>query len=262
MEAIFCGIGEAFDEQLTNTSILVINGRDRGRRQVLLDCGFSAPGPFWCNAPDPIALEAVWVSHFHGDHFMGLPQLMLRLFEEGRQQPLTVVCQTGGGEKIRAAMQLAYPGFSEKLTYRVDTIEVAAGETLKLAGLQWTFAPVAHSKPCLAVRLTAGDGASIFYCGDGQPSVASQQLARGADLIVHEAFTFHPQKGDGFDGHGSVTRCIEFARQASARTLALVHINRDERRRHADDIEALAADIEDLQIILPKPGERLVLSDS
>jgi ribonuclease BN (tRNA processing enzyme) len=262
MEAIFCGVGEAFDEHLSNTSILVVDGSQGRRGQVLLDCGFSAPGPFWCHALDPSALDAVWISHFHGDHFLGLPQLMLRLFEEGRRQPLTIVCQTGGGAKFKAAMQLAYPGFSEKLTYRLDVVEVTARQTIERAGLQWAFAPVEHSKPCLAVRLTAQDGASLFYSGDGRPSAASQQLARGVNLVIHEAFTFDPQVGEAFNGHGSVAGCIEFARLAGARTLALVHINRDQRRRYGAEIESLAAEIDDLQLLLPVPGQRMVIADA
>ena len=261
MEAIFCGVGEAFDEHLSNTSILVVDGSRGHRGQVLLDCGFSAPGPFWRHAFDPATLDAVWISHFHGDHFLGLPQLMLRLFEEDRRQPLTIVCQTGGGTKITAAMQLAYPGFCEKLTYPLDVVEVAAGQNIERAGLQWAFAPVDHSKPCLAVRLTAQGGASLFYSGDGRPSAASRQLARGVDLIVHEAFTFDPQVGGAFSGHGSVTGCIEFARQAGARSLALVHLNRDQRRRHGAEIESLAATIDDLQVVLPTPGQRMLIAD-
>ncbi|MDD4733003.1 MAG: ribonuclease Z, partial [Desulfovibrio sp.] len=61
MRMIFSGVGEAFDETLPNTSIL-LEGTDG--ESLLLDCGFTAASAFWSVASRPLDLGAVCLSHF------------------------------------------------------------------------------------------------------------------------------------------------------------------------------------------------------
>ena len=69
LEVVFLGVGEAFDESLPNTSILVRPVEESGpTTTLLLDCGFTAPPLFWREMPEPDALDGIWISHFHGDH--------------------------------------------------------------------------------------------------------------------------------------------------------------------------------------------------
>ncbi len=93
MRVCFLGVGEAFDEHYPNTSLLVSLPGPEGGSNVLLDCGFTSPAAYYRHAPEDArtgsALEAVWVSHFHGDHFLGLPLFLLRLWEEELDRPLT-----------------------------------------------------------------------------------------------------------------------------------------------------------------------------
>ena len=83
----FLGVGEACDERLPNTSVL-IQPQNKETGSLLLDCGFTVPASFFAYNQDPEDLSAIWISHFHGDHFFGLPLLLLRLYEEGRRAPL------------------------------------------------------------------------------------------------------------------------------------------------------------------------------
>ena len=79
MQVQFIGVGEAFDERYANTSVLVTVPGPDGPTHVLLDCGFTAAAAYYRHANVGAALDAVWVSHFHGDHFLGLPLLLLGL---------------------------------------------------------------------------------------------------------------------------------------------------------------------------------------
>jgi ribonuclease Z len=166
MKITFCGVGEAFDEKLANTSLLVTVGEEAGRRTALLDCGFTAAHAFWSLAPDPGGLETVWVSHIHGDHFFGLPLLLLRYGEGGRNAPLTVIGPKGIGGAVTQAMDLAYPGFRSRLGYEVRFFEAEPGRTVESSGMRWSFAVNGHSAPCLAVRLDRGAG-SLFTAAMG-----------------------------------------------------------------------------------------------
>jgi ribonuclease Z len=254
MKVIFTGVGEAFDENLPNTSLLVLVDSQVKKRQVLLDCGFTAAHTFWQTSPDPKGLVAVWISHFHGDHFFGLPLLLLRFWEEERTRPLTIIGQPGVADKVLGAMELAYPGFYAKVAFKIDFVEVRPGRDLDLFDLHWSFAPNRHSKPCLGLRLDGKKGA-LYYSGDGRPSEETAALAMGCDLVVHEAFGLEPI----IDGHGTVDGCIDFARKTRTKHLALVHMNRQIRKMHAETVRRRLDALENFHAFLPEPGETLII---
>jgi len=257
MKIVFVGTGEAFDEHLPNTSVWIGANGEQGKKSLLLDCGFSAPFSFWRLAPDPLDLDLLWVSHFHGDHFFGTPDLLLRFCEDGRTKPLTVLGQKGVLEKIFQAMDLAYPGFRQKMAFSVDFIKVSPKKNISVLGLGFGFAETEHSQTNLAVRVD-DNAASVFYSGDGRPTNASLALATGCDLVIHEAFKLEPDT----PGHGTVRGALDFARKAGAKTLALVHVQREVRRTRRDEISRLVQEAQDVKAVLPEPGDALEIGTS
>jgi ribonuclease Z len=254
MKVVFIGVGEACDETLPNTSVWVQTVVDGQRKSVMLDCGSTVPSFYWQQTSDPEDLDALWISHFHGDHFFGVPALLLRFWEMKRSKPLAVVGQTGVKRIVTQTMALAYPGFWSKLTYPVAFHELEPGQRAYIAGLDWTTAQSLHGQRNLAVRIEDGRHA-VFYSGDGLFSPETLALARNCSLAVHEAFRLDPRT----PGHGTVRQCIDFARKAGAVTLALVHVQRDERRERYQELLKLIGGINDLHVILPEPGDELEL---
>ena len=254
MKITFLGVGEACDEWLPNTSILVQSRAGGEPRMALLDCGFSVPAQFLRLVSDPEALDGLWISHFHGDHFFGAPQLLLRFWQEGRRKPLAIIGPAGVREVIENCMEMAFAGVLEKVGYPLKYHVMKPGSSLNTAGFGWNAAESSHGKPCLAVRISDGE-TSLFYCGDGRATPQSEQLARGCDLAVHESYYVHPGEKAG---HGSVAECIQFARRAGVKKLALVHLSRDVRRNQKLDIEALMAEATDVKVFLPEPGDGVV----
>lgn len=254
MKVTFLGVGEACDESLPNTSIWIQAEVDGGRRSVLLDCGFTVPPLYFRRTTDPEDLDALWISHFHGDHFFGVPVLLLRLWETQRGKPLTIVGQEGTEELIRRAMDLAYPNFMSKLGFPLELIVAEPGRTLQVAELTWRFAENGHGQRDLAVRIE-DSARSVFYSGDGRPTPDTLRLAAGCDLIIHEAF----HVAASIPGHGTVARCIDFGREAGASSLALVHLQRDIRKEHHSDILELISEVRDLHVLLPEPGDEIDL---
>ncbi|MGC8490888.1 MAG: MBL fold metallo-hydrolase [Syntrophobacteraceae bacterium] len=249
MRVKFIGVGEAFDEELPNTSILVGTGEGADENFILFDCGFTAPSSFWKNCPEPDRLEAIWISHFHGDHFFGLPALLARFRQANRKRPLLLIGQQGTKEIVTQTLGLAYPSLAQKIEYELRFVEVEPGQTLLEAGVFWQFALNGHSRKDLAVRVEKGSK-SVFYSGDGMPTEETVSLARGADLAIHEAFRIDGEP----PGHATVLRAIEFARRAKVRRLALVHVDRDERKLRRGDILRMVGAVPDLEIFLPEPG--------
>ena len=253
MRILFTGVGEAFDEPLPNCS-LWLETFTTSRRTMLLDCGFSVPFAYWRSVPDPLGLDALWISHFHGDHFFGVPALLLRFYEEGREKELTVIGRPGVREKVEAAMDLAYPGTRLKFRYPMVFQEARPEQTLSLLGLTLDFAANDHPEPSLSIRVFDGRS-SLLYSGDGRPTEQGLALAKGVDLMVHESFALEPDT----PGHGTVPGSIALAREARAGILALVHIRRDVRRERRGEILRMAAETEDVRVLLPEAGDMVDL---
>ncbi|WP_456385364.1 MBL fold metallo-hydrolase [Desulfolithobacter sp.] len=246
MEVLFLGVGEACDEHHANTSVLLTTGT--GCR-ILLDCGFTAAHRLFAHCRNAAEPNAVWISHFHGDHFFGIPLLLLRFWETGRTEPLTIISQQGGRDKVLAALELAYPGFEAKLQFPLIFKELDPGANLKFGGLTWQAARSIHSRPNLGLLLQDGRH-SLYYSGDGRPTPETEQLMQGADLVIHEAFSLK----DSVANHGSVLSCLDLARRADIGQMALVHLERGVRSGMMKEISTLLK--ETPQVWIPTEGDR------
>lgn len=250
----FLGVGEACDETQPNTSLLIEaeEGGDAGPLQILLDCGFSAAHRYFQACADPQALDVLWVSHFHGDHFFGVPLVLLRFWEMKRLKPLILVSQPGGLDAICRAMELAYPGFSRKLTFPLEPVVLDAGDAVEVRGTLWRAAQTEHGQKNLSVRID-GSSWSLFYSGDGRPTAETEKLAHGCPCAVHEAFVVDGT--DAVSGHGTVHGCLQWAEAAGVGRLALVHIQRDVRRTQWRDIQKIVRACRHVEVRVPESGE-------
>ncbi len=249
MEVFFIGVGEACDSEHGNTSVLVTTGP--GVR-VLCDCGFSVPHHFFRICDDPDELDMVWISHFHGDHYFGMPLSLLRLWEMRRSRPLVIAGQAGVAVQVRKSFDMAYSGFADKLCYPLDFMEIEPGESRQHVGLTMQTIQTVHSRRNLGLLLDDGDR-RLYYSGDGRPSEDVATLARDCDLAVHEAFKLE----DEFPGHGSVNGCLRLAAKARIKRLALVHMERVVRREQADVIRDTLA--RNPSVTMPVEGTRISL---
>ncbi|MGC9193881.1 MAG: MBL fold metallo-hydrolase [Syntrophobacteraceae bacterium] len=254
MKIKFIGVGEAVDEKLPNTSIQVVVEENSDWHCILLDCGPTVPPPFLRSCPDPERLEAIWISHFHGDHFFGLPALLLRFQEMKRKKPLAIIGQQGIAEIVQKTVGLAYPSLLSKLCFELNFISVEPGQVLNCAAVSWRCALNAHLRRNLAVRIEKA-GKSLFYNGDGPPTEETLSLARGADLAIHEAFRID----NAIPGHSTILECIDFGRKAHVSRLALVHMERNERRLRRGEISRLIHSVCDTEVFLPEPGEETLI---
>ena len=250
MEIVFTGVGEALDASQPNTSILVLDSNQQQKGQVLLDCGFTAAHQYFKLKPTAEQLDGVWISHFHGDHFLGVPLLILRFWEMNRRAPLTIVGQKGIADKITLALELAYPGLQDRLSFSLVYREIMPGPPQQINGFVWQTAYNEHSQPCQALRL-ANSSRSLFYSGDGRPTHETLALAKDCDIIIHEAYRFQEKT----PGHGSITECIQFAEKAGAARLVLLHIQHSDRQRFATEISNMARSIADIEVMIPESGD-------
>ena len=254
MRVTFVGVGEAFDECLPNTSLFVAGMAGESRRTVLLDCGFTAAAAFFgcpglSDSDRRDGPDAVWISHFHGDHFFGLPYLLARMQEQGRVRPLFLHGGQGLAARAGQVVDLAYPHLRDRLDFELVCFEARPEVPLVIAGFAARAAVTGHGAPCLGLRLETRFGV-LYYGGDGAPTPACRDLASGCALVVQEGYGISP----GVAGHGSVAEAVETAESAWANALAVVHVRRELRRERGEAIRRTLAGAS-IRAFLPEPGE-------
>lgn len=251
MRIQFLGTGEAFDEEIPNTSLLIT----AGETTALLDVGFTAAPAFFRFVKTPRTLDAVFLTHLHGDHFFGLPFLLARFKEEGRTAPLAIFGPVGVETAVLACLDLAYPGLRAKLPFSLSISPLHPGDDLFFRDFTVKTAPTDHAALNLAHRFES-DGKALFVSGDGAPTAASAFLAHGVNLLVHEAHGLD----DAAPGHCSIRRATELFRESGAKRLALVHIGRDNLRRKEVLLSAAVSRMTvDAPVFFPQPGDAVVL---
>jgi ribonuclease Z len=169
---------------------------------------------------NPIGLTALVITHEHPDHVSGFPLFVEKMWLLGRRAPIPVV----GPEPALDVARRLFETFDTSgwdglppLDWRPVAFEAGArawqDETLTI-----TTSPVVHPVPTIGLRVEATDGAVVAYSCDTSPTGAVTDLARGADVLVHEATGYQPGV------HSSAEEAAEAARSADAGRLLLVHL--------------------------------------
>lgn len=159
----------------------------------LVDCGATSLVALKAQGLDPGLVDAVVVTHLHGDHFGGLPFLILDGQFTRRTRPLLVAGPPGTGTRLRAAMDTLFPGSAEVTRrFAVEVVELAVdGSTTALGEATVRGWEVEHPSgaPPLAVSVSLA-GTTFAYSGDTQWTPALIDAARCADVFAVEAYTF------------------------------------------------------------------------
>jgi len=189
MRVKFLGSGDAFGSGgRLNTCFLV--ERERGR--FLIDCGATAMISLSRFAVDPNTIDFILVSHLHGDHFAGLPFLLLdaRLVSR-RERPLRIMGPRGLPARLDAVSEVLFPGSSKReRAFALELVEIDPGTPATAAdGVTVTAFEVVHPSgaPSLALRI-ACDGRVIAYTGDTEWTDALIEVGREADLLIAECY--------------------------------------------------------------------------
>jgi len=153
----------------------------------LIDCGATAFSSLKKNGISNEEIDVVIISHFHGDHYGGLPFFLLEAAVLKRTKPLTIISPPGCKEKIKELLTLLYPGSTvlDKLTVHFRSYQ--DDEELKTEHLSVLAVPVIHSPATLPHGLRIQiDRKVISYSGDTEWTQNLAILAKDADLFICE----------------------------------------------------------------------------
>jgi ribonuclease Z len=164
-------------------------------------------------------LRGVIITHFHPDHVLGVPILLIQASILGRTDPLPIYGLQDVTDRYNTLMDLfrrdEWPDFFETPCHVVS--EEKGALVLDNDDFRITAAPVEHVTPNIGLRVESKHGGGVMaYSSDTAPCDAVVELARDADILIHEAAGPTP-------GHSSVVQAGEVARRAGVRRLVLVH---------------------------------------
>ncbi|MBW2282838.1 MAG: MBL fold metallo-hydrolase [Deltaproteobacteria bacterium] len=195
-EIQFIGTGDAFGSGgRRNTAILV---RDRGRT-LLLDCGPTTLMGLKQLGVDPREIDAIALSHFHGDHVAGVPFLLIDyLFEDRRHTPLEILGPPGVQGRIEKTTRLFHYSNLAPTGYELAFREFTMHQALELPGFSITPLPARHqpdTRPHM-LRVRTEDRTLVFTGDTGWHDDLPRHVG-SADLLISECvfmqrnFEFH-----------------------------------------------------------------------
>ncbi|MFJ8473568.1 MBL fold metallo-hydrolase [Kitasatospora sp. NPDC094011] len=182
---------------------------------ILVDCGTTSLTALRGLDLDPNLVGLVAVTHLHGDHFAGLPFLLLDGQFRRRTADLRVIGPPGTRRRLTEAMEVLFPG-STAVTRRFQVLveEIAPGGSTAVPeegiGLSAHLADHAAGAPALSLRLAVEDRV-LAFSGDTTWTPELAAVAAGSDLFVCEAYTWgrrvpgHLDVADLVDNRGALT---------------------------------------------------------
>jgi ribonuclease Z len=223
----------------------------RGGSRVLVDCGEGTQRQFLRSGLGLVDLDAILLTHLHGDHYLGLPGLLKTYGLRGRTEPLPLIGPPG----LDALLGALHPVIG-RLPFALSVQEVEPGPVLALEGAHWEAFPTQHSVRSVGYALVEDPRPGVFDVvaarALGIPAgPLFGQLQRGQAIEIDGAVVSPDQVlGAARAGRRIVitgdTEPCEGSRRAAHKAELLVHeatfLDEDRRRaretRHSTALEA------------------------
>jgi len=241
-------------------SILVRRGGDR----ILVDCGEGTQRQL-VSSVGLADLTEIFLTHFHADHWLGLPGMLKTFDLRGRDQPLAIHGPVGLRTLLGLVLRMA-----GNVSYELDVVELAPGDVLDRDGYRIAPVAVSHRGPALGYvlyederpgvfdpdaarrlgllegpefgRVQRGEtirgvtpdqvlgpvrpGRKLVLSGDTRPCEALRIAAHRADVLVHEATFAEEERERAADsGHSTARQAATIAQEAEVMLLALNHVS-------------------------------------
>jgi len=231
------GCGDAFGSGgRLQTCFAVTAGAER----FLIDCGATALVGMRRFGVDPGEIDAILLSHLHGDHFGGVPFFLLHEHHAAkRTRPLVIAGPEGLAARIDALLEASFPGAEQaKWRFPLELIELKPGATATVRSLRVQAHPVAHPSgtPSLGLRVRA-NGKTVAYSGDSEWTDTLVPLAQDADLFICECYAFDRP----VSSHLSYQELRTKRDALTARRIVLTHMS-EEMLARLDEVELETAD--------------------
>ncbi|WP_455392973.1 MBL fold metallo-hydrolase [[Eubacterium] cellulosolvens] len=206
LELVFLGTGNAFSMSGRYWGSILVN------EHILLDASPVVVPHMKKLGRELSKLQKIFLTHFHADHFLGLPFILLDYaYLTTMEHPLTIIGPTGVEDLITHITEIGFSGVTDKLKGKLEInyVEVTKPGQYSVSGLDFTAYPMAHGVvEAYGYKLVIGDKI-LGYTGDTGPCDGLIELAQDLDILIIEMSNPH----DDVPGHMSLAKleqCQEY----------------------------------------------------
>ena len=236
MKMHILGCGDAFGSGGRHQSSYLVESDDR---LFLLDCGPTALLALKRAGFDPRRLDAIMVSHLHGDHFGGLPFFLIDyLYRQPKNDPLLIAGPPGTETKVRQLFNLMYGGANDDKELPPTTFQILQpDQPAQVAGVDVFPFRVPHQTEAISLALKVSyQGKQILFSGDSLWTEKFIDQARGVDLFLCECSFYSEQPGM----HVNYQTLEANLSRLHCRQLVLTHLG-EEMLAHRDELAVQVA---------------------
>jgi ribonuclease BN (tRNA processing enzyme) len=237
MKLHILGCGDAFGSGGRNQSGYLVEASDK---LFLLDCGPTTLLALKRAGFDPRRLDAILLTHLHGDHFGGIAFFFIEyLYLRPRVEPLIIAGPPGTEAKVRALFEVMYGGgTTEKEIPPTRFVILRPDQPADVNGIGVGPSLVEHQSDGVSLALTVGyDGKRVLFSGDSLWTEHFVELAAGVDLFLCECSFFREQSGM----HVNYQALAANLNRLRCKQLVLTHLG-EEMLSRRNEISALIAE--------------------
>ncbi|MDB5107851.1 MAG: hypothetical protein JWM69_792 [Candidatus Binatus sp.] len=198
---------------------------------VLMEAGPDLLGALKRNQIATDSFDLLLISHLHGDHYAGLPFLILEyMWETKRKRALTIAGPRHLEERTWRLMRTMFPNFElEKIRHKLKFVVLEPGETTRIGKYRVSAIRSPHTKPDISLSLRVeGGGKSVVFSGDTGWNDELVEFSAGADLFLCECTYFDSAH---LTFHLNYPLIAANRDKFKVRRMVLVHLGREVLRR-------------------------------
>jgi ribonuclease Z len=191
LDVVFLGTAGSMPTAQRAPSALLVR---RGGERILVDCGEGTQRQLLRSSVGLIELREVFITHYHADHYLGLPGMLKTFALRGRELPITIYGPPGLRDLFSALRRIF-----GKLTYPYDLVELRAGDVLARGDYELAAFAVRHGVSGVGYSVLEADRPGRFDVSAadalGVPSGPERgALQRGEPVILPDGNTVLPEQ--------------------------------------------------------------------